>query len=154
LRTLHSTSNAIRHSSDPSHRSHTLQSQSDLETVSYVTAQVQSLGYRTRSATNAAEALALINDGLAFDLLFTDVVMPGQMNGRELAEQAGKRRPGLKVLFTSGFTEDAVINGCRLDPGVLLLAKPYRVADLARMLRDALDRDVLQPADIPIPKAS
>jgi nitrogen-specific signal transduction histidine kinase/ActR/RegA family two-component response regulator len=120
---------------------------------SYVTAQIQSFGYRTRSATNAAEALALISDGLAFDLLFTDIIMPGQMNGRELAEEAGKRRPGLKVLFTSGFTEDAVINAGRLDSGIHLLAKPYRVADLARMLRYALDRDVLQPADIPTPKA-
>jgi PAS domain S-box-containing protein len=121
---------------------------------SYLTAQIQSFGYRTRSAANAAEALALIDDGLAFDLLFTDVIMPGQMNGRELAEEAEKRRPGLKVLFTSGFTEDAVIHRGRLNRGILLLAKPYRVADLARVLRCALDGDGLQPAARPTSKAS
>jgi PAS domain S-box-containing protein len=104
----------------------------------YVTAQLQGLGYTTLSAKNAKEALELIDGGADFDLLFTDVIMPGGMNGRELADEVVKRKPSLKVLFTSGYTEDAIIHHGRLDPGVLLLQKPYRKADLARMLRLAL----------------
>ena len=69
------------------------------------------------------------------DLLFTDVIMPGGMNGRELAEEARKRRPGIRVLFTSGYTENAIVHHGRLDPGVLLLAKPYRRSDLATLIR-------------------
>jgi CheY-like chemotaxis protein len=105
----------------------------------YVTAEVQSLGYATLSAANAVEALAVIDGGAAFDLLFTDVIMPGKMNGRQLAEEAAKRRPQLRVLFTSGYTENAIIHNGQLDSGVLLLAKPYRKSELARMLRMALD---------------
>jgi PAS domain S-box-containing protein len=105
----------------------------------YVLAQVKSLGYRTLSATNATEALALIDGDTPIDLLFTDVVMPGGMNGRQLADEARKRRPGLKVLFTSGYTENAIVHHGRLDPGVLLLAKPYRKPQLAQMIRIALD---------------
>jgi len=104
-----------------------------------VTAQIQSLGYRTLTAANAAEALAIADDGARFDLLFTDVIMPGKMNGRQLAEEMARRHSPLKVLFTSGYTEDAVIHHGRLDRGVLLLAKPYRKLELARMLRRALD---------------
>ena len=103
-----------------------------------VTAQLESLGYRTLSAKNAKEALDLVDGGAEFDLLFTDVIMPGGMNGRELADEAAKRKAPLKVLFTSGYTEDAIIHHGRLDSGVLLLPKPYRKADLARMLRLAL----------------
>jgi PAS domain S-box-containing protein len=104
----------------------------------YVTTEVQSLGYATLAAANAAEALALIDGGADFDLLFTDMIMPGKMNGRQLAEEAAKRRPQLRVLFTSGYTENAIIHNGQLDSGVLLLAKPYRKTDLARMLRSAL----------------
>ena len=103
--------------------------------------QLQSLGYKTLSAINGAEALALADRGDAFDLLFTDMIMPGGMNGRQLAEEMAKRRSPLKVLFTSGYTEDAVIHHGRLDPGVLLLTKPYRKQDLARMLRRAIESD-------------
>jgi PAS domain S-box-containing protein len=113
----------------------------DLMVGTSVNAQLHSLGYRTVTAANANEALAIIDSGTAFDLLFTDVVMPGAMNGRQLAEEAAKRRPGLRVLFTSGYTEDAIIHHGRLDPGVLLLAKPYRKSDLARMIRTALDTE-------------
>ena len=72
------------------------------------------------------------------DLLFTDVIMPGDMNGRQLVDEALKRRPALKTLYTSGYTENAIVHHGRLDSGVLLLAKPYRKSELARMLRMAL----------------
>jgi CheY-like chemotaxis protein len=101
----------------------------------HAVAQVLALGYATLAANNAAEALALIDDHPDIDLLFTDVVMPGAMNGRQLADEALRQRPQLKVLFTSGYTQDALLHHGRLDPGVLLLAKPYRRTDLARMVR-------------------
>ena len=104
----------------------------------YVVTQVNRLGYDTLAASNAAEALAIIDGAERIDLLFTDVIMPGGMNGRQLAIEAKKRRAGLKVLFTSGYTENAIVHHGRLDAGVLLLAKPYVSADLAQMLRTAL----------------
>jgi len=103
-----------------------------------VITQLHGLGYKVLSARNAAEALAIVNGGANFDLLFTDVIMPGHMNGPQLAEEIAKRRTSLKVLFTSGYTHNAIIHHGRLDPGVLLLAKPYRKPELARMLRLAL----------------
>ena len=104
----------------------------------YVLTQLHSLGYVTLDAANAAEALALVEAGRSFDLLFTDIIMPGTMNGRELADEIERRRPGSKVLYTSGYTENAIIHHGRLDTGVLLLAKPYRKSDLAAMIRKAL----------------
>jgi CheY-like chemotaxis protein len=104
----------------------------------YVLAQLHSLGYVTLQAANAAEALAIVASGEPFDLLFTDVIMPGKMNGRRLADELLKTRPDLKVVYTSGYTENAIIHHGRLDSGVLLLAKPYRKSDLARIIRKAL----------------
>ena len=104
----------------------------------YVVAQISRLGYDTLAASNGAEALAIINGPERIDLLFTDVIMPGSMNGRQLAIEAQKRRPGLKVLFTSGYTENAIVHHGRLDAGVLLLPKPYVSSDLARLIRTAL----------------
>jgi PAS domain S-box-containing protein len=104
----------------------------------YVVAQLGALGYTVAAAAGAAEALAMLEGGAEADLLFTDVIMPGPMSGRHLADRALKRRPDLKVLFTSGYTEHAIVQHGRLDPGVLLLAKPYRKSDLARMIREAL----------------
>ena len=103
----------------------------------YVLTQLHSLGYVTLDAANATEALAIANAGHPFDLLFTDVIMPG-INGRQLANEILKGKPGLKVLFTSGYTENAIIHHGRLDEGVLLLAKPYRKSDMAIMIRKAL----------------
>jgi signal transduction histidine kinase len=112
----------------------------------FVVGQIQSLGYVTLAAVNADAALAVINSGQTIDLLFTDMIMPGSMNGRQLSDAALRRRPALKVLFTSGYTENTVIHYGRLDAGVLLLAKPYRKSDLARMIRAALAADTkLQP---------
>jgi signal transduction histidine kinase/CheY-like chemotaxis protein len=104
-----------------------------------VITQIQSLGYTTLSAANAAEALAIADGGASFDLLFTDMIMPGNMNGRQLADEMARRRSPLQVLFTSGYTEDAVIHHGRLDPGLLLLAKPFRKIELAQMLRTAIE---------------
>ena len=104
----------------------------------YVIAQLESLGYTTLAAADGATALALVDKGVAFDLLFTDVIMPGGMNGRQLADAIRKRHPSLNVLYTSGYTENAIVHHGRLDPGVALLNKPYRKSDLARKIRDAL----------------
>ena len=112
----------------------------------YVTAQLQNLGYRTLEAANAAEALAIVDSGASFDLLFTDVIMPGAMNGRQLADEVMRRRSALKVLFTSGYTENALMERGRLPDTVLLLAKPYRKSELARMLRQAIE--TAQPLEV------
>jgi PAS domain S-box-containing protein len=105
----------------------------------YVVTQIESLGYITLEASNATEALRVIDNASAIDLLFTDVIMPGPMNGRQLVDAALQRRPSLKTLYTSGYTENAIVHHGRLDSGVLLLAKPYRKSDLAKMMRMALD---------------
>ena len=104
----------------------------------YVVTQISRFGYHTLAAGNAAEALAIIDGPERIDLLFTDVIMPGGLNGRQLATEALKRRPELKVLYTSGYTENAIVHHGRLDAGVLLLPKPYLSSDLARMIRTAL----------------
>ena len=103
-----------------------------------VAAQLTSLGYETIAVADGRAALALVDKGEKFDLLFTDVIMPGPMNGRQLANEAEKRLPALKSLYTSGYTENAIVHHGRLDSGVLLLAKPYRKAELAKMIRTAL----------------
>jgi signal transduction histidine kinase len=104
----------------------------------FVVSQIQSLGYLTLAAVNAAEAMAVIDGPHAIDLLFTDMIMPGAMNGRQLAAAALKRRASLRILYTSGYSNEAIIHHGQLDAGVLLLAKPYRKSDLARMIRTAL----------------
>ncbi|MDX3972040.1 MAG: CHASE3 domain-containing protein [Bradyrhizobium sp.] len=104
----------------------------------FVTAQLQSLGYKTVAASDAKSALELIATGQKFDLLFTDVVIPGGMSGRELAEKVAALRPGLKVLYTSGYTDNAIVHHGKLDDGVMLLTKPYRRNQLAEMIRKAL----------------
>jgi len=104
----------------------------------HVSAQLKSLGYDVVAAPNGPEALDLIRR-LAFDLLFTDIIMPGGMNGRQLADEAKTLRPTMPVLFTSGYTENAIVHHGRLDPGVHLLQKPYRRQELAAKLREVLD---------------
>jgi signal transduction histidine kinase/DNA-binding NarL/FixJ family response regulator len=111
-----------------------------------VVRQIESLGYVALTAANAEEALIVIDGGQEIDLLFTDLIMPGGMNGRLLADEALRRRPSLKILFTSGHSEDEVSHDGRLDEGVLLLAKPYRKSELAGMIRSVLATDMkLQP---------
>jgi CheY-like chemotaxis protein len=97
-----------------------------------------SLGYRVLKADNAAAALSIVKSGMPIDLLFTDVVMPGELRSPELARQAKALVPGLAVLFTSGYTQNAIVHGGRLDPGVELLSKPYGRDQLARKVRHLL----------------
>ena len=118
----------------------------------YVTVQLESLGYKVVPAANATEALAIAAEGTPFDLLFTDIVMAGGMNGRELAEQMVAARPSLRVLFTSGYAYDSLHAQGRATMGAPLLRKPYRKAELARMLRRCLDTAVDSAGDaIPTP---
>ena len=97
------------------------------------------LGYGVVAATNGPEALALLREDIPCDLLFTDVIMPGGLTGPKLAEAAHVLRPGLPVLYTSGYTENAIIHHGRVDPGINLLHKPYRKPELAAKLRAVLD---------------
>ncbi|HLS98506.1 MAG TPA: PAS domain S-box protein [Porticoccaceae bacterium] len=104
----------------------------------YAAEQLSSAGYRVLQAANGPEALAVLRGRDDIDLLFTDVVMPGGMSGRVLADQALALRPGLKVLYTSGYTENAIVHQGRLDPGVRLLNKPYRRGALLEKVRQVL----------------
>jgi CheY-like chemotaxis protein len=90
-------------------------------------------------AENGAQGLEVLAQLDRVDLLLTDIVMPGGMNGRQLAEKARALRPGLKVLYTSGYSENAIIHHGRLDPGVQLLHKPFRKIELARKVRAVLE---------------
>jgi len=113
----------------------------------FAVAQLEGLGYRPIAVSDGQAALKEAERGTPFDLLFTDVIMPGGLNGPQLADAIAQIRP-VKVLYTSGYTESAVVHHGRLAPGVLLLPKPYRKADLARMVRAALGNDNHVPADI------
>jgi CheY-like chemotaxis protein len=103
-----------------------------------VVALLGDLGYRVLKADDADSAIGILKSGLPIDLLFTDVVMPGRLRSPELARHARQLHPDIAVLFTSGYTQDAIVHGGRLDPGVELLSKPYRREQLARKLRQML----------------
>jgi CheY-like chemotaxis protein len=106
----------------------------------YVGDQLREMGYRVVEAANGPEALVALERAPDVALLFTDVVMPGGMNGRQLADEIHRRRPELKVLFTTGYTENAIVHHGRLDPGIELLGKPFSHIALARKVRAVLDR--------------
>ena len=122
----------------------------DRDVRHYVTVQLESLGYKVIPAANASDALAIAAQGTPFDLLFTDIVMAGALNGRELADEMVAARPSLRVLFTSGYAHDAPHGLGQATMGAPLLTKPYRKAELARMLRRSLDTAVDAAGD-PIP---
>jgi PAS domain S-box-containing protein len=103
-----------------------------------VAAMFSDLGYRVIKAKDAQSALVIIESGMPIDLLFTDVIMPGPLRSADLANKARERIPGLAVLFTSGYTENAVSTAGRLDPNIELLPKPYSREALARKVRHVL----------------
>jgi PAS domain S-box-containing protein len=102
------------------------------------TDQLTSLGYRVIAASNGADALEMLRRDDQIDLLFTDVVMPGELAGRALAAKAMEVRPGLKVLFASGYFEGALVGKGQLETDVQFLAKPYRKQELARKIEEIL----------------
>jgi PAS domain S-box-containing protein len=110
----------------------------DEEVRSTVVDMLSDLGYRVLKAKDAQSALAIIESGVPVDLLFTDVVMPGALRSPELARKAHERLPGIAVLFTSGYTENAIVHGGRLDDGIELLSKPYTREAMARKIRHVL----------------
>ncbi len=105
----------------------------------YATESLRELGYRVEEANDGRGALDLIDHAPPLDLLLTDVVMPGEYNGRELAEEAVKRRPGLRVLYMTGYSRDAIIRHGRLAPGVHVIGKPFSLEELAEKVRERLD---------------
>ena len=110
----------------------------DLRTVTMK--QLIDLGYRTLEADNAKAALKILAERPDIDLLFTDIVMPGGMTGTELAREAKRLYPKLKILLTSGYTARAMANGFHDIEGLELLNKPFRKRDLAQRLRSVLER--------------
>ncbi len=108
---------------------------------------VKHLGYAVLEASNADNALAIINSGVKIDLLFTDVVMPGTLRSSELARLARQRLPDIAVLFTSGYTQNAIVHAGRLGDGVNLISKPYTRDGLAIKLHDVLNREPSQPTN-------
>ncbi len=114
-------------------------SREQLETMAFAGEQVLEC-YRVLEAEDGPAALKVLNDDPDIDLLLTDVVMPGGMSGAELASKARERRPDLKVLYTSGYTENAILHRAMLDEGVEMIGKPYRKDELARKVRQVLGR--------------
>jgi PAS domain S-box-containing protein len=114
----------------------------DADVRAYSVSVLGELGYAVHEAGDGPAALGILNgaEGATIDLLFTDVVLPAGMSGADLAAAAVRRRPGLKVLFTTGYARDAIVHHGRLDPGVELITKPFTYADLAARVRQVLDR--------------
>ena len=130
----------------------------DLAVQATVVDMLQGLGYRVLKASDGQGALTILQSGIPIDLLFTDVVMPGPVRSIEVARQAKQMFPAIEVLFTSGYTQNAIVHGGRLDPGVELISKPYRRDELARKIRQLFaSRKVgaapASPAPAPAPAA-
>lgn len=138
----------------------------DLKVQSTVIDMLSELGYVVLKASDAQQALAVIGSGVHIDLLFTDVVMPGPVRSPDMARQATQALPHLKVLFTSGYTQNAIVHGGRLDAGVELLSKPYSREQLAHKVRqilglgedgaraedEKLDETLQRPLDTAVPQ--
>src|SRR5262249_29426561 len=99
---------------------------------------LRELGYPVLEAATGLAALRILDSQPGVPLLFTDVVLP-ETNGRALADEARARRPDLKVLFTTGYTRNAVVHNGVLDAGVQMIAKPFTIEALAQKIRDVLD---------------
>ena len=111
----------------------------DANVRSYSVEALRDLGYHVIEASDGPSAIRLLETKTPVDLLFTDVVLPGGMTGAQVAAQARELRPGLKVLFTTGYARNAIFHHGRLDKGVQLITKPFSFTDLAAKVRDVLD---------------
>jgi PAS domain S-box-containing protein len=120
----------------------------DEEVRATVVDMLSDLGYRVLKAKHAQSALAIIESGVPIDMLFTDVVMPGPLRSTELARKARERLPSIAVLFTSGYTDNAIVHSGRLDEGIELLSKPYTHEALARKIRYVLQTQNPQAAEL------
>ncbi len=105
----------------------------------YAVEALRDLGYRVLEAADGREALSLVEQHPEVELLFTDVVLTGGMNGRVLADEITQRKPGIPVLYTTGYTANAIVHHGRLDPGMHLIGKPFTYAELAAKVRRMLD---------------
>src|SRR5581483_10455059 len=121
----------------------------DEDVRNYSTGSLRRLGYRVHEAGDSASALEILKQDHAIDLLFTDLGLPGQTNGRQLAESAREIRPTLKVLITTAYAGGALMHDGRVDAGIELLNKPFSFAELARRVREVLDRERPQPQTTP-----
>jgi CheY-like chemotaxis protein len=111
----------------------------DDDVRAYTVSALEELGYMVFQAEDGPSALRLLEQrGTKFDLLFTDVVLPGGMTGAVLASRARQLRPDMKILFTTGYARNAIVHQGRLDPGVQLITKPFSYSDLAVRIREAL----------------
>jgi CheY-like chemotaxis protein len=134
---LSSTVATARHKTTPGGSERILVVEDEDTVRAIVGEQLRGLGYDVRLAGDAEQALALLR-AHQFDLMLTDVVMPGRLNGKGLADEVERSWPGTRVVFMSGYSENALLHDGRLDSGVMLLAKPHQKADLARIIRNAL----------------
>jgi PAS domain S-box-containing protein len=111
----------------------------DADVRAFVTGQLRDLGYRVIEAADGRQAQRVLDSEQPIDLLFTDVVMPGGMTGRQIADAGRAKRPGLRAVFTSGYTENSIVHQGKLDKDVNFLSKPFRRQELARKVRQTLD---------------
>jgi CheY-like chemotaxis protein len=111
----------------------------DADVRTYSGDSLRELGYRVIEASHARAALEVLSAHPEITVLFTDIGLPGGINGRQLAEEARKKCPNIKILFTTGYARNAIVHGGRLDPGVELLPKPFTQAALGAKLRDIID---------------
>lgn len=142
-----------RYSGDASHISidqERLAPEGDAETIlvleddedvrAYSVESLRDLGYRVLEAPDGPSVLRFLESDAKIDLLFTDVVLPAGMTGAQVVARAREQRPGLRVLYTTGYARNAIVHQGRLDRGVDLISKPFSFADLAEKVRDILDR--------------
>ena len=113
----------------------------DVDVRAYASELLGELGYRVLAAPDGQAALALLGEHPEVSLLFTDIVLSGGMDGRQLAEEAQQRHPRLKVLYTTGYARNAIVHQGRLDPGVEVIVKPFAGTALAAKLRQVLEAD-------------
>ena len=142
LRRYYGHSPAPRTDDQASPRAHSGESillvEDDAEVRRYVAETLAGLGYKVLEASDAKQALQQLQSGAAIALLLTDVVMP-EMNGRRLAEEARTLKPGLKIVYMTGYSRNAIVHQGRLDPGVDLIQKPIASDHLAAIVRKVLD---------------